>query len=155
MLGIYELCGTEALKVYKYTDKACALAKEAFDNAMTDLDSLDAEQYKDSFAIMQLLRDNLALWQAALGMGRLSKMAQLSKTCELWTVAEGRAALKQGSCCCYEPFTRLLQLPAQGPGDQKPRRANRALRTCEQQAPAEWGRGPSLCQGDDGDAGYV
>mmetsp|Transcript_481 Transcript_481/g.908 ORF Transcript_481/g.908 Transcript_481/m.908 type:complete len:252 (-) Transcript_481:33-788(-) len=53
-------------EVYKYTDKACALAKEAFDNAMTDLDSLDAEQYKDSAAIMQLLRDNLALWQADL-----------------------------------------------------------------------------------------
>lgn len=50
-------------EVYKYTDKACQLAKEAFENAMGDLDSLDAEQYKDSAAIMQLLRDNLALWQ--------------------------------------------------------------------------------------------
>eukprot|EP00913_Durusdinium_trenchii_P003272 g3027.t1 len=40
-----------------------SLAKEAFENAMGDLDSLDAEQYKDSAAIMQLLRDNLALWQ--------------------------------------------------------------------------------------------
>lgn len=31
-------------EVYKYTDKACQLAKEAFENAVGDLDSLDAEQ---------------------------------------------------------------------------------------------------------------
>eukprot|EP00438_Fugacium_kawagutii_P021053 Skav211585 [mRNA] locus=scaffold393:7723:13231:+ [translate_table: standard] len=60
-------------EVYKYTDKACQLAKEAFENAMSDLDSLDAEQYKDSAAIMQLLRDNLALWQNDLPGARPAK----------------------------------------------------------------------------------
>lgn len=42
--------------------KACSLAKEAFDSAIEELDSLSEEEYKDSTVIMQLLRDNLALW---------------------------------------------------------------------------------------------
>jgi len=44
------------------TSKACDLAKEAFDNAIAELDTLDEESYKDSTLIMQLLRDNLTLW---------------------------------------------------------------------------------------------
>lgn len=43
-------------------DKACHLAKGAFDDAIAELDSLDQESYKDSTLIMQLLRDNLTLW---------------------------------------------------------------------------------------------
>ena len=38
------------------------LAKSAFDGAMSDLDSLSEDSYKDSTLIMQLLRDNLTLW---------------------------------------------------------------------------------------------
>ena len=43
-------------------DKACELAKEAFDNAIAELDTLKEDSYKDSTLIMQLLRDNLTLW---------------------------------------------------------------------------------------------
>ncbi|XP_061731004.1 14-3-3 protein beta/alpha-1-like [Nerophis ophidion] len=43
-------------------DKACGLAKQAFDEAIAELDSLNEESYKDSTLIMQLLRDNLTLW---------------------------------------------------------------------------------------------
>jgi len=43
-------------------DKACALAKQAFDNAIAELDTLNEDSYKDSTLIMQLLRDNLTLW---------------------------------------------------------------------------------------------
>ncbi|XP_020083194.1 14-3-3 protein 6-like [Ananas comosus] len=43
-------------------DKACSLAKQAFDEAIAELDSLGEESYKDSTLIMQLLRDNLTLW---------------------------------------------------------------------------------------------
>jgi len=43
-------------------DKACHLAKTAFDDAIAELDNLDSESYKDSTLIMQLLRDNLTLW---------------------------------------------------------------------------------------------
>ncbi|XP_043225428.1 14-3-3 protein epsilon-like [Amphibalanus amphitrite] len=43
-------------------DRACRLAKAAFDDAITELDRLSEENYKDSTLIMQLLRDNLTLW---------------------------------------------------------------------------------------------
>jgi len=42
--------------------KACELAKQAFDDAIAELDSLKEDSYKDSTLIMQLLRDNLTLW---------------------------------------------------------------------------------------------
>ena len=41
---------------------AISLAKEAFDAAIAEIDSLSEEEYKDSTLIMQLLRDNLTLW---------------------------------------------------------------------------------------------
>ncbi len=43
-------------------DRACNLAKQAFDEAIAELDTLGEESYKDSTLIMQLLRDNLTLW---------------------------------------------------------------------------------------------
>eukprot|EP00124_Ichthyophonus_hoferi_P002483 Ihof_evm2s171 gene=Ihof_evmTU2s171 len=43
-------------------DRACRLAKQAFDDAIAELDTLKEEDYKDSTLIMQLLRDNLTLW---------------------------------------------------------------------------------------------
>ncbi|CAI0451107.1 unnamed protein product [Linum tenue] len=43
-------------------DRACNLAKQAFDEAISELDTLGEESYKDSTLIMQLLRDNLTLW---------------------------------------------------------------------------------------------
>mmetsp|Transcript_21272 Transcript_21272/g.27470 ORF Transcript_21272/g.27470 Transcript_21272/m.27470 type:complete len:248 (+) Transcript_21272:62-805(+) len=43
-------------------DKACQIAKAAFDDAIAELDTLNEESYKDSTLIMQLLRDNLTLW---------------------------------------------------------------------------------------------
>uniref|UniRef100_A0A4W6FDY5 Tyrosine 3-monooxygenase/tryptophan 5-monooxygenase activation protein, theta polypeptide b n=1 Tax=Lates calcarifer TaxID=8187 RepID=A0A4W6FDY5_LATCA len=43
-------------------EKACELAKKAFDDAIAELDHLSEESYKDSTLIMQLLRDNLTLW---------------------------------------------------------------------------------------------
>nr|XP_054771325.1 14-3-3 protein 2-like [Lytechinus pictus] len=43
-------------------ERACELAKTAFDNAIADLDGIKEDNYKDSTLIMQLLRDNLTLW---------------------------------------------------------------------------------------------
>ncbi|CAL1388308.1 unnamed protein product [Linum trigynum] len=43
-------------------ERACHLAKQAFDEAIHELDTLSEESYKDSTLIMQLLRDNLTLW---------------------------------------------------------------------------------------------
>lgn len=50
----YEICSNQ--------EKACQLAKKAFDDAIAELDSLKEDSYKDSTLIMQLLRDNLTLW---------------------------------------------------------------------------------------------
>jgi 14-3-3 protein epsilon len=45
------------------------LAKQAFDDAIAELDTLSEESYKDSTLIMQLLRDNLTLWTSDLQEG--------------------------------------------------------------------------------------
>lgn len=57
----YSVCFYEILK---QKQRACALAKEAFDDAISKLDKLPEADYKDSTLIMQLLRDNLTLWTA-------------------------------------------------------------------------------------------
>lgn len=49
---------------------ACELANSAFDGAMSDLNDLSENEYKDSALIMQLLRDNLALWTADQPLSR-------------------------------------------------------------------------------------
>jgi hypothetical protein len=49
-------------EIMKEAQKACKLAKEAFDEAIQKLDSLSDSTYKDSTLIMQLLRDNLTIW---------------------------------------------------------------------------------------------
>jgi len=55
----YSVCYYEILKE---PEKACNLAKEAFDGAISKLESLTDASYRDSTLIMQLLRDNLTLW---------------------------------------------------------------------------------------------
>lgn len=50
------------------------LAKSAFDDAITELDTLSEESYKDSTLIMQLLRDNLTLWTSDMqGDGKIAQ----------------------------------------------------------------------------------
>jgi len=55
----FSVCYYEILKEQQ---KACQLAKKAFDEAIQKLDTLNDANYKDSTLIMQLLRDNLTLW---------------------------------------------------------------------------------------------
>jgi len=55
----FSVCHYEILKNHQ---KACELAKRAFDEAIQKLDTLNDANYKDSTLIMQLLRDNLTLW---------------------------------------------------------------------------------------------
>jgi hypothetical protein len=50
----YEICDQK--------HEASQLAKEAFDTAIDHLDTLGDDEYKDSTLIMQLLKDNLTLW---------------------------------------------------------------------------------------------
>eukprot|EP00818_Percolomonas_sp_WS_P010392 CAMPEP_0117445026 /NCGR_PEP_ID=MMETSP0759-20121206/5566_1 /TAXON_ID=63605 /ORGANISM="Percolomonas cosmopolitus, Strain WS" /LENGTH=250 /DNA_ID=CAMNT_0005237155 /DNA_START=330 /DNA_END=1082 /DNA_ORIENTATION=+ len=42
--------------------EACNMAKETFQKAVEELDTLSEETYKDSTLILQLLKDNLSLW---------------------------------------------------------------------------------------------
>jgi len=55
----FSVCHYEILN---QPDKARELAKKAFDDAIEELDSLNDERYRDSTLIMQLLRDNLTIW---------------------------------------------------------------------------------------------
>jgi len=55
----YSVCHYEILDQKK---AACELAKTAFDDAIEKLDSLNDVSYRDSTLIMQLLRDNLTIW---------------------------------------------------------------------------------------------
>ena len=45
-------------------DEATRMARQAFDAAVADLDKLDPDNFLDASGILQLLRDNLALWTA-------------------------------------------------------------------------------------------
>ena len=56
-------------EVYNDPKKACELAKKAFDDALSDIEGIDEEHYKDCTTIMQLLRDNLTLWTTELEEG--------------------------------------------------------------------------------------
>lgn len=51
--------------IEKDTEKACGLAKEALDVAISELDQLKDDMYKDSSLIMQLLRDNFTMWKTS------------------------------------------------------------------------------------------
>ena len=46
--------------------KACEMAKKAFDDAIAESEELSGKDYKDSTMIMQLIRDNLTLWDQEL-----------------------------------------------------------------------------------------
>lgn len=60
------LCHLYPNLIFSFLCRACHLAKQAFDEAIAELDTLSEESYKDSTLIMQLLRDNLTLWTSDL-----------------------------------------------------------------------------------------
>ena len=49
-------------EILNVPERACLLAKQAFDDAIPELESLNEEAYRDSTLIMQLLRDNLMVF---------------------------------------------------------------------------------------------
>ena len=53
-------------EILNQPDKARSIAKQAFDDAIVELDTLSEDNYKDSTLIMQLLSDNLTLWSTDL-----------------------------------------------------------------------------------------
>jgi 14-3-3 protein epsilon len=49
-------------EVLSNPEEACKMARQAFEDAIAELDNVSEDSYKDSTLIMQLLRDNLTLW---------------------------------------------------------------------------------------------
>eukprot|EP00386_Alphamonas_edax_P009345 GDKI01030767.1.p1 GENE.GDKI01030767.1~~GDKI01030767.1.p1 ORF type:complete len:255 (-),score=116.15 GDKI01030767.1:438-1202(-) len=49
--------------------EACRMARQAFEDAIAELDNVSEDSYKDSTLIMQLLRDNLTLWTSDMPAG--------------------------------------------------------------------------------------
>ena len=45
---------------------ACEVARKAFDEAIDNIDELEEGKYKDSTILMQIIRDNLAVWKSEL-----------------------------------------------------------------------------------------
>ena len=54
-------------QVLNNPDEACKMARQAFEDAIAELDNVSEDSYKDSTLIMQLLRDNLTLWTSDQG----------------------------------------------------------------------------------------
>ncbi|CAF1206003.1 unnamed protein product [Didymodactylos carnosus] len=61
-LGLALNFSTFYYEILNDPDHACHLAKQAFDDGIAELDTLNEDSYKDSTLMMQFLRDNLALW---------------------------------------------------------------------------------------------
>lgn len=66
-LGLYLNFSVFNYEILNKTEEACNLARTAFDTAISELDSISEDYYKDSTLIMQLLRDNLTLWTTKNG----------------------------------------------------------------------------------------
>ncbi|KAJ3445754.1 14-3-3 protein epsilon [Anaeramoeba flamelloides] len=45
-------------------DKACRLGKQAFDDALLEIDQLTENDYQDTTLVLGLLKDNLSLWNS-------------------------------------------------------------------------------------------
>jgi len=62
-LGLSLNYSVHSYEIVNDADLACKMAQKAFDDAIKALDKCKEEHYRDSTLIMQLLRDNLILWQ--------------------------------------------------------------------------------------------
>ena len=96
-------------------DRACHLAKQAFDDAIAELDSLSEESYRDSTLIMQLLRDNLTLWTSsdgaeAEGAGAAAGTGEAAK--------EGEKAAVSTDTKAAEPATEAKTEPPAAPATE-------------------------------------
>ncbi|KAM7497846.1 hypothetical protein LguiA_022260 [Lonicera macranthoides] len=70
-------------------ERGCHLAKQAYDEAIAELDSLSEESYRNSTSIMQILRQNLFLWTSG-AMGKPISIEVLASVLKDFTPEEQR-----------------------------------------------------------------
>lgn len=63
-LGLYLNFSVFYYEIMNRCDRACKIARAAFDDAIAELDTMSEETYRDSTIILQLLRDNIKLWES-------------------------------------------------------------------------------------------
>jgi 14-3-3 protein epsilon len=63
-LGLHLNMSVFYYEILNNHEQAIGLAKKAFDEAIQSIDNVNQDQYKDCTLIMQLLRDNLTLWNS-------------------------------------------------------------------------------------------
>lgn len=73
-LGLALNCSVFFFEIMNEPEKACKLAREAFDAAVSELEGVEDNVYKDATLIMQLLRDNLTLWTDSSEGGEVPDM---------------------------------------------------------------------------------
>jgi hypothetical protein len=87
-----------------YDHRCRSPARQAFDEAIAELDTLGEESYKDSTLIMQLLRDNLTLWTSDMQVGTCAACVHLAGWCK--HQSHGRLAL--GAAEIYKNKARRI-----------------------------------------------
>jgi 14-3-3 protein epsilon len=68
-LGVQLSFAVYYFEIQKKPHLACSMAQKAFDDAITRLETLTEDNYRESTLIMQLLRDNLTMWKAQMEDG--------------------------------------------------------------------------------------
>lgn len=92
-------------------DKACQLAKQAFDDAIAELDTLSEESYKDSTLIMCVLLPNLKRILAYIDIPLASHRQLLRDNLTLWTSDAAQESEKK-------PEGEAPAAPAEGEADK-------------------------------------
>lgn len=64
LLGLYLNYSVFLYEITHQCEEARTLATKAFENAMKILENLPEKDYQDSVSILQLIRDNLRLWES-------------------------------------------------------------------------------------------
>ena len=55
-------CGVFYMEILNSVEKACLITKQAYDDALAEIDSLNEDDYNEASTMMQFLRYNLNLW---------------------------------------------------------------------------------------------
>lgn len=64
LLGLYLNYSVFLYEITRQSEEAREMATKAFENAMKLLENLPEKDYQDSVSILQLIRDNLKLWES-------------------------------------------------------------------------------------------